>query len=577
MELLINSLKEFLNLGIQTILSLSNSEQHKKRSLWAYLGFALALLLLFYCFDEGENLRYSQKFFRQAKVLNGVIYFGWFVGSALVFISWLFVRSGFWRFIAFLILGITFFFECAGHWIAGEGVSYHGILQIEQNRGFSLDTQVWDSFGNQFLLTGLLTICLLAVIVYIQKKWLSFRIRHWVMYVLPIITFLGGYGIIKKTQANRTDFPFPYKVIDVYAYAKLNSIYLGDRQPVSETPTAPFVIDHIVLIVDESIRGDYLSINQYAENVTPFLQQSDSLIINYGVAASAGVCSNYSNIILISGANQNELPDEPQLTLQKPNIFQFAKKANFEPHLLYSVGYPDRPSGFWSDSDMTTARNKWFVREQYPEVKAYNRDRRALNILEKIIAEESSFTYLLKYGAHFHCENSYPKDQRHFEPTQAVGDWDKNNRKELINSYKNALRWNVDEFFKLIEEKFRDENILFVYTSDHGQNLLDIEKMKLTHCAKGIAPPVMATVPIFLYSPNPEVVEKIKTNYYPESLDHASHFNIFPTILTLFGYDQGWIRDNYDPSLFENLEKEKRRFSSGDIFGRSTMYWNDFD
>jgi hypothetical protein len=53
------------------------------------------------------------------------------------------------------------------------------------------------------------------------------------------------------------------------------------------------------------------------------------------------------------------------------------------------------------------------------------------------------------------------------------------------------------------------------------------------------------------------------------TLNHgaASHFEIFPTLLVLFGYDPGSVRERYRQSLFEVIE-QPLGYVSGPISGR---------
>ncbi|MCK7485365.1 MAG: hypothetical protein MZU97_07245 [Bacillus subtilis] len=56
--------------------------------------------------------------------------------------------------------------------------------------------------------------------------------------------------------------------------------------------------NNIVLVIDESIRGDHLSVNGYSRPTTPFLDDfatSDADFYNWGVAIAGGTCSHTSN------------------------------------------------------------------------------------------------------------------------------------------------------------------------------------------------------------------------------------------------------------------------------------------
>src|SRR5262249_18224535 len=50
------------------------------------------------------------------------------------------------------------------------------------------------------------------------------------------------------------------------------------------------IFNKIVMIMDESVRGDYLSLNGAVYNTTPFLKATDHLV-NFGVASSGANCS----------------------------------------------------------------------------------------------------------------------------------------------------------------------------------------------------------------------------------------------------------------------------------------------
>ena len=50
------------------------------------------------------------------------------------------------------------------------------------------------------------------------------------------------------------------------------------------------IFNKIVMIMDESVRGDYVSLNDATHNTTPFLKTTDHLV-NFGVAISGGNCS----------------------------------------------------------------------------------------------------------------------------------------------------------------------------------------------------------------------------------------------------------------------------------------------
>src|SRR5262249_37427499 len=68
------------------------------------------------------------------------------------------------------------------------------------------------------------------------------------------------------------------------------------------------IFNKIVMIMDESVRGDYVSLNDAIHNTTPFLRVTDKTLVNFGVAISSGNCSHLSRTIFRFGMRQSDLP-----------------------------------------------------------------------------------------------------------------------------------------------------------------------------------------------------------------------------------------------------------------------------
>ena len=62
-----------------------------------------------------------------------------------------------------------------------------------------------------------------------------------------------------------------------------------------EAPAHP-IFNKIVIIMDESVRGDYISVNDSAHSTTPFLKSANNLI-NFGTAISGGNATHLSRTI----------------------------------------------------------------------------------------------------------------------------------------------------------------------------------------------------------------------------------------------------------------------------------------
>ena len=175
---------------------------------------------------------------------------------------------------------------------------------------------------------------------------------------------------------------------------------------------------------------------------------------------------------------------------------------------------------------------------------------------------ELNFIYINKLGAHFPYEGKYPEDATKYSPHMALFEpLSDDSREKLINSYKNVIRWNVGGFFKQLVRTGQLENTVVIYTSDHGQNLFD--QGVSTHCNRISDSPYQALVPLFIMTRNKSLLDIFEKNSSINK-NMTSHFNIFPTILTLMGYPRDAVEQDYTKTLFSPIQRFGK-YSSGNI------------
>jgi len=186
-------------------------------------------------------------------------------------------------------------------------------------------------------------------------------------------------------------------------------------------------------------------------------------------------------------------------------------------------------------------------------------------------SSHKNFIFIVKQGSHFQWEYTYPKEARYFLPTLERTDALSLKLKEnAINSYLNSIKYNVDLFFKYFLKDinfFSRDDTLIIYTSDHGQSILE-EGRTATHCDSKNPPLSQGIVPLLLFVPEEDKIFKgrdLKVNSH-------SHYQIFPTIQKLMGY-----KDIKAETLLDDKKESKQIFVSGDIFGRSSLQRNDID
>lgn len=329
-------------------------------------------------------------------------------------------------------------------------------------------------------------------------------------------------------------------------------------------------IRHVVLLVDESVRGDYIDWRP-GNPYTPEIAGLKDRIVNFGHAVSGGNCSSYSNAILRFGATRGDLM---QSVASNATIWDYAKTAGFRTAFIDAqAAFLRGPAKLQNFMTADEKREIDLFNAVEESVAPPDLDDRLVDILaETLKSEQPTFVYAIKNGAHFPYDRGYPSTQQIFRPTMSESS--RGDGQALINSYRNAVRWSVDRVLKRLVDRVSLDDTLIIYTSDHGQNL---SSAALSHCSVKNADPREALVPLFAISEKPELRARLSAGAQM-NWDNASHFAIAPTLLDLFGFKPEDIATKYGPSLFEKPEQQAE-FTSGDIFGliSEKVHWNKID
>src|SRR5262249_33100975 len=162
--------------------------------------------------------------------------------------------------------------------------------------------------------------------------------------LLPIVSGALVTGVIMYTKGGTQVFPIPF---GTFSNAAIVAIGVSNSPNPVENPafwdpallrgvvmaggtkiegTVRPIFNKIVVIMDESVRGDYLSVNNGTYNTTPFLKVVDKLV-NFGVASAGGNCSHISRTMFRFGMRQSDLPNSWRDGLNRPTIWEFAPLA----------------------------------------------------------------------------------------------------------------------------------------------------------------------------------------------------------------------------------------------------------
>jgi len=331
----------------------------------------------------------------------------------------------------------------------------------------------------------------------------------------------------------------------------------GERKSVTLAKSGPKPSGDIILIIDESIAGAYLDIND-PNGVHSGLERLTSRVSihNFGLAASITHCSVGSNVSLRYGGTRSNYLETARLG---PSIWSYAQTAGLETIYIDA----QRTGGAYQNQMNDTERQGIDQWDQFDNIAVIDRDRAVADRLTRYLGDDKAqFILINKVGAHFPVNDKFPDSHARYRPMlerdQYADVTDMAAPEELYgragnwvryrNSYRNTLSWNVGAFFDRLFDQAKLDGATIIYTADHGQHLHEQpDSGAATHC-----------------TPNPEIEEGVVPLVVIDGSgsgdrgwqqaakaghNGTSHYRIFPTLLSLMGYEQEAIEVAYGPDL----------------------------
>ena len=530
----------------------------------------LVLVIIFETFFF-ENIFDKIKFLYHTKsiYISGyyvlVSLFG-FIAIVLLF----FLRQKKYFFLAMLLLFLTYGIELVYKDINSTGFGLNE-LSLVLNEGDAFAIDALKAYASSIKSALFILAFVLLMVLFLRKvivKKAIFIKKEKILFLFSLAVLLS-YSITYKTTGATQTRPNLIKMISTSIYYASNRLYYGEREVLKDKATIKEKYKNIILVVDESIGGKYLSINGYKKETTPYLKSIEKQFINLGLASSGANCSAKSNLILMSGIQLEDLPDSEHKALKKPTIFQYAKNAGYKTHYISGQGIQDKLQNHMTKYDLKYIDNFKQLKEHYKH-RSMPEEHIMIETHKALKGSEKNFIFIVKHGSHFQWEDSYPREEKYFLPTLESSDALSLKLKvKALNSYLNSIKYNVDLFFKYFLKEidfFNRDDTLIVYTADHGQSILE-EGRTSTHCDSTNPPLSQGIVPLLLFTNQEDTVLRnidFKINSY-------NHYQLFPTIQKLMGYE-----DIKAKTLFDKVsEEQKQIFVSGDIFGRVSLQEND--
>ena len=356
----------------------------------------------------------------------------------------------------------------------------------------------------------------ISLLTYLRKNRRKSDIIAFIFVLLCILTFAFKPIRYSFTSQSLVDLNFGSSILRFYETALQRLVFskFADSRDSLPTIQSNNNNSNLLIVIDESIRADHLSINNYSRETTPYLEYlaANGYLKNFGIAVAGATCSPLSNAMLITGVRPSKTSLKESSI--RPTIFQYAKALN------YKTTYIDAQSDIlWTglkNEDLAYIDKR--IRSSELGAEVY-RDYTAAQIIKDILSNSSKNLILLnKRGVHFMYEDSYPKGETIWAPMPPNGDYI-NFPSLVINPYDNGIRFALDGFFRRLlanpRELLAHTNI--IYTSDHGQTLFENGE-SWSHCNYK---PIEAAVPMFILSSKYSNFKKI---------DRAAHFSVLPTL-----------------------------------------------
>lgn len=402
------------------------------------------------------------------------------------------------------------------------------------------------------LLFPLLRFIILLIFTFLPSKNL-YRIKNYYIILLFLISFISIYILSSKPNGKGMEGLPPHIAPIPYMTHLLNMVLhyeTLERKEVSIPITNSINIHNIntiILIVDESVRGDFIDIN-YNRDTTPYLLLHKDKIINFGLAVSSYNRSNGSHVLLRMGINPKYFisKDGFKILFSNPLIWQYAHKAGYK--TIYIDAQKTVYQNYMDKNEAKYINQIIWIKPTKNE----DTDHIAAKKLKYFILQPyKKFIYVVKSGCHFPYETRCPENEKIFKPTMTLG-FPTNDRLKLINSYRNAVRWSVDKFFDILLRDTNLEKTVIVYTSDHGQNLFDenTSDVNLRHGTNKNSKIQEVIVPMFVITEHKQIINNLRPMVHI-NFNKCTHFQIFPTLLYLMGYDKNIVTSKYYVTLFD--------------------------
>ena len=188
-------------------------------------------------------------------------------------------KNSWLKWVAFLFVVFSAFVDQLYLGISKSNFGFHDLALLYNDMGFGLGPGILETYQSSLekalVRTGVGALCL-ALLVRSQ----TIKVKNSVAATGLLLSIGIAYYFLWYSIGGRQAVPSAVRLPALTAYLIPNSLYEGDRSQVQVLPDAKSDFDHIIWVVDESIRGDHLQINNPKYKTTPLLNKKQDQFIS---------------------------------------------------------------------------------------------------------------------------------------------------------------------------------------------------------------------------------------------------------------------------------------------------------
>lgn len=234
--------------------------------------------------------------------------------------------------------------------------------------------------------------------------------------------------------------------------------------------------DIIMLVIGESARRDHWNLYGYERNTTPFMSSRQTELLRFDNMISQSVATRNALSAMLSRYPVLRSDGKQSNQVERSIIAAF-NQAGYQTWWISNQGQ----SG-WVDNPITLLANDakqiYFINSNDHNTTG-RWDEALLPYVERALSEPTGKKMLVVHlmGSHFNYGHRYPEQFAQFTP-HLSNKWlpnqtAKSDAQKVINSYDNSILYTDYILDRLLQtlQQFSNKNILFLYISDHGEDL----------------------------------------------------------------------------------------------------------